>query len=62
MPVQIIYEKGNYHKMGTNVGEEGVLPDMEIFQGFNPARLLGIYLRFVPDGGTLEGKPARLVF
>lgn len=42
--------------MGTNIAEGGSIPDMEIFPGFNPAKLFGIYLSYVPDGGTLEGK------
>ena len=42
--------------MGTNVSEGGAIPDMEIFPGFNPGKLFGFYLGFVPDEGTLDGK------
>ena len=42
--------------MGTNVAEGGCIPDMEIFPGFNPAKMFGKYLSYVPDVGTKEGK------
>ena len=42
--------------MGTNVAEGGCIPDMEIYPVFNPAKMFGKYLSYVPDAGTKEGK------
>jgi hypothetical protein len=53
----------NHKKTPTNVAQGGVIPYMKMDeQGYNPGELLELYLRFVPDVATMEGKTDGLLF
>ena len=45
------------------MAQGGVIPDMKMNkQGYNPGELIELYLRFVPDVATMEGKTDGLLF
>ena len=47
----------NHKKTPTNVAHGGVIPFLKMDeQGYNPGELMELYLKFVPDMATMEGK------
>ena len=47
---------------GTNRNETGVIPFLQITENFNPGEIFAEYLRYIPECGTLTGKPGGFLF
>lgn len=58
----MISEQDKNHKLGTNRQETGIIPFMFITSTFNPGEIFELYLSFLPDAGTLPGKPGGFLF
>ena len=53
----------NHKRTPTNVAQGGVIPYLKMNkEGYNPGELIELYLRFVPDKATMEGKTDGLLF
>ena len=61
-PHQVISEQDKNHSRGTNREETGVIPFLDITKTFNPGYIFNEYLKYLPQGGTLMGRPGGFLF
>jgi len=59
---KVISEQDKNHKRGTNRSETGIIPFLNITETFNPGVIFSEYLKYIPECGTLAGKPGGFLF